>query len=506
MVSKNLKREYVLKDGSRLVVDSGQVTAFRPAQHVKPQARPLIQRLVNVWNAAFGRVDPTKTTEQGASGTSAPSIAQLTNIQQRYDRWQVIAECRKMVDNDPRARRSTKKFAREAVRKGATIAITGESAQDRKARGIADRIQRMANPKLDSWAWMLTVEGDLFIQAIASADGLEDAKRMPAASMERLTDDTDEFIDPAQAFEQIDVVTQSTVATFPLALMCHTKWDAIDGERYGYPEIIAARRRWELLELTEEAQAVRRMSRAAKQTLWNVGSPEKPGTPDEVAAFRADNGKVEGKRDVFDPMNVALDVFGNGLVKGEVLEGDRSVHEVDDIRYAQNVYASAGLPTPPPIYNLDAEAVNRDVVEDLREEWLKETETLTALMEQVVTWLFELALLLEDILPETVQYSVRIPSSTIERPKDVVDRIVTLRQQDPPLISFERAVQILAEFTDCEDPEEEMARIEKEIAEKRAYEEKRDASRLQAKQQTQLSKLSNGKGKASNGRASMPVN
>ncbi|MBN9503646.1 MAG: hypothetical protein BGO01_20625 [Armatimonadetes bacterium 55-13] len=495
---RTTRQEFELKDGTRLVIDSGQVTAFRPAQHVKPQAQGLIARIQNAFNRAFKRVDPTQTTEQGTSGTTSPSIAHLLNIQQRYDRWAVISDCRKMIDDDGRARRATKKFAREAVRKGATIMVDGESGMANQARAIADEVQEIVKPKLFSWAWMLIVEGDLFVQKIAGEGRLVDVKRMPAASMERLTDDTDEFIDPVKAFEQIDVLTQETVASFAQWVITHVKWDAIDGERYGQPEILTGRRHWDLLNLSEEAQSVRRMSRAAKQVLWNIGTEGSPGEAEHVKEFREINGKVEGRRDVFDPMDIALDIYGNGLVKAEVLEGDRNVHEVDDIRYAQNVYVSGDLPTPGPIFNLDSESINRDVVKDLREEWLKETQVLTEIIEAVVKDIFETALLLAGILPEFIDFTVRIPSGSIEKPQEVIDWVTKLRSAKPtPLISFQRAVQILAEFTDIDDPEEEMKRIEQEISDQREYEEKQQAAQIGRQQDLQLSKLSNGKAKPS---------
>ena len=240
------------------------------------------------------------------------------------------------------------------------------------------------------------------------------------------------------------------------------------------------------------------MSRAAKQVLWNIGTEGSPGEAEHVKEFREINGKVEGRRDVFDPMDIALDIYGNGLVKAEVLEGDRNVHEVDDIRYAQNVYVSGDLPTPGPIFNLDSESINRDVVKDLREEWLKETQVLTEIIEAVVKDIFETALLLAGILPEFIDFTVRIPSGSIEKPQEVIDWVTKLRSAKPtPLISFQRAVQILAEFTDIDDPEEEMKRIEQEISDQREYEEKQQAAQIGRQQDLQLSKLSNGKAKPS---------
>ena len=103
--------------------------------------------------------------------------------------------------------------------------------------------------KLFPWAWGITVEGDLFTQMVVAPNsgmpsGLEPigCKRMPTVGMERLTDDSDEFQDPRRAYQQIDSVSNEVIATWPEALMCHTKWDAFDGDRYGTSELIAFRR------------------------------------------------------------------------------------------------------------------------------------------------------------------------------------------------------------------------------------------------------------------------
>jgi hypothetical protein len=450
-----------------LATDSGLET-FRPARHVKPAG--IVKKALRSLARALRWVDPSRTTEQGSAGAASPSTYAYSLLAQRYERRQLIEDCRLMVFDDPRARRSTQMFAREAVRGGCTVQVSQGAPRRlaQRAQAIADEVVALANPKLFSWAWMLVVEGDLFVQAVVSGDRVTNAKRMPAVSIERLTDDTDEFQDPARAFEQIDIASNETVTEFPLLLMHHARWNYVDGERYGTPEVVAGRRMREKLELQEESQSIRRMVRAAITRLWSVGDKDNPGKATEVDQFKADNGFAEGRREVYDPTEVARDLFGNGLVTCQTLDGDPHIHEVDDLKYLQNVYASAALPTPPPLFNLDAESVNRDVLDDLRTEWLKQTQVLTGEMAALVRWLVEVALLLDGILPETVPFEVRFSDSSIEKPSEVVGRVLDIRRDR--LISRRKAVQLLAEYIGVTDVDAEIAAIEAEESAARAEE------------------------------------
>lgn len=484
------------REGLRAAGDSGMVSRVHRADYVKEEQAGLFARIGAAFARAFRRVPGRLSTFQGSASAASPAALPFQLYALRYDRRQVITDCRQMYASDSRCRRAVNLFAREAVREGATISVattgrgpTGQRA--RLARECARTVEALVNPGINSWARMLVVEGDLFLQFGVFEDRLVTIQRMPAAAMERLSDDTDDFPDPGVAFAQVDTLTNQEVATFPLWAIYHGRWNHIDGERYGESELIAARRTRRLLELSEDSQVRRRMVRAPLRRLWNIGSTEHPGEESDISNFKAQNGFVEGAREAFDPVEACRDVFGNGLVSAETLEGDPHVHEIRDLLHLQNVYASAGLPTPPPLYNLDAEAVNRDVLEDLRAEWLKETKTLTAEMKEAVRAAMDLALLLSGILPESVDYTIHFSESSIETPTEIVERVLKARQnitggtRDPhpdPLLSRRRAVQLLGEFFDVEDVDAELAEIDRELS---ALEAQRQA-RLEALQQAPL--------------------
>ncbi len=331
----------------------------------------------------------------------------------------------------------------------------------KQAQNILSAVQAIVNGKLESWAKMLIVEGDLFLQLIVSEEGqLVDVKRMPAASMERNTDDTDEFIDPLKAFSQVDIMTRETVATFPIGLMHHLRWDHVDGERYGTSELISARRIRRLLEIVEEGQVIRRMTRAAPTRLWNIGNQVDSGNIDDIKEFKQNNGFVEGARDIYDPREIAKDFFGDGLVSVQTVDTEGAIGEIEDINYFANLYTASGLPTPSPIYGFDAYQINRDILDSIRAEWLKETQILTGMMEQAIRWICDTALALNGFMHELTPYKIAFSVSTVEEPHEVQNRVI--EAYEAGLLSQKTAVQTISEYYNINDVDNELQAIQQD--------------------------------------------
>ena len=462
----------------RAVMDSGMVSNFTKSQHQKPQFNSFYKSIQQKFTAAFSK-HSTNTSEQGSSQFASPSIAQMSLWNLRYERRAVIKDTNLMFFDDPRIRKAVIKYAREAVRDGCTIVVSGRargSAGSRfnKAVDISMHIQQLVNPLLESWACMSLVDGELFVQACVSDDGKEivTAKRMPTASMERNTDDTDSFTDPLNAFSQVDTLTNATVANFPLALMHHMRWNLVDGDRYGTSDLIAVRRAYRLNEMMMEAQIRRRMARASQKILWSIGTKENMGQPQDIENFKEMNGFNEGRREALNPMEVSRDFFSNGGTDAKAIEGDQTVHFIDDIDFQQNIML-AGLCTPGPLFNLASTGINRDILADMRAEWLKDTKAMSAKLTEVIAWLFELALLLAGIDPRFVQYSIQFSESSIETPSEIVDR--TLKAYNNgygqglsfvwmPLITKEQAIQNLAPLLGVADVKSMIAQVDAERA------------------------------------------
>ncbi len=542
----------------------GSMDYYRPAQHKKPQSFiiSVVQKLFNLRNRGPGEM--VATTEQGSSAVS-PSIYQFQRYDQIYQRQSIIADANAMIREDPRAKRSVDKFAREAVRGGCVITLNQEllrtevqspeiteenaaklqqinleggsdalEAPDQAGLGVNNTgggavnmanvpnsnsidpqyvqgsetiemipseaqlllspepvgqnqsvlpplppemiqrleqaqvilsgIQSIVNTKVESWARMLIVEGDLFLQLVISEDEktgisqIVDVQRMPAAAMERNVDDMDNFINPMEAFSQVDIMTRETVTTFPAALMQHFRWNHIDGELYGESELIASRRLRRLLEVIEEGQVIRRMTRAAPTRLWNIGTSENPGNIDDIKEFKQNNGFVDGVRDIYDPNEIPKDFFGDGLIEVQTVSTEGEIGEIQDIQYFSNLYTAAGLPTPSPIYGFDAYQINRDIMQDIRTEWLKETQVLTNQMEKAVRWICDTALLLNGYLPEATPYKIAFSVSTVELPFEAQQRVIEAYQAG--LLSQKTALQNIAEYYNINDIDQELEAIQ----------------------------------------------
>lgn len=301
------------------------------------------------------------------------------------------------------------------------------------------------------------LEGDLFTQFVIGENRQISAiKRMPAISMERLTDDADEIIDPRRAFAQLDSLTFEEFATFTEELMCHTRWNWIDGDRYGTSDCVTVRRAAHYLELMEDMQRGRRMGRASLRLHHKIGVPGSIGNDKAVTNYQALNGMVEGDIDAQDPMTALRDYFSDGNVEIKAIEGDTSIEKIDDIRYFQALLC-AGLPTPGVFYGVDIDSVNRDVVEDMRELWLQSCAKLQEAESEVITHGFKLGCAQHDIDAELLEWSIDCDPASIERPGEHIDWLV--KGTGGPVISEETGVKIASRHTKVPDVEKELEKV-----------------------------------------------
>ena len=449
--------------GNRIYVttDSGILSSFEPARHSKPES--VFSRIETTVRRFVEWINPNSTSQQGSAAAS-PSTYYQSLWAQRYERAAMVADCRRLYLQDTRVFKSINLYAAEATRGGVQIRVDGDHEMAKKAKKIAKKVLRlMPDATLESWARLLMLEGDLFIQNVVDFQDKHIVRlmRMPAAGIERLSNDADDFEDPMRAFSQVDTVTWQdvNVNAWPQVVMAHVRWLHCDGDRYGTPEIVACRRAFRMLDLVEASQTVRRMGRASNSRLWNIGDKNKPGNSAQVLAFQNENGMLKGNREPFDAMESVRDFFGNGTISCTSLDGDPNIHEVADLKYLQNV-ACVGLPTPMGIMGLDTEAINRDVLEDERDQWLKDTYRMTQALDQVVNHVFRLYLMLQGIDPEYVDWTTVWSHSSVEKEADRITSIIATKEAG--LLSRETAMANLAEYFGVEDVEQEAARIDEE--------------------------------------------
>lgn len=435
----------------------------------------LVGRLSALWRRARRRpADDAATTEQGTSATASPSAEQFQLWQLRYERRGIIADLRRLADEEPRFARALRKLAREAVRKGVRITIN----EGPKRGPVADRYRRaqaileetlkacdLGPAKLRSWAWALPLEGDLFVQLVVADGRVVDAKRMPSASMERNTDSQDRFFDVERAFSQIDVQTNTDITQFAAWQIHHERWNHLDGERYGRSEFLQLRRPARNLQLLEQAQVIRRIVRAALRLLHKVGNKDKPGLAKDVEDYKAFNNLAAQSQGGFDPTIAMRDYYGNGLTEVVAIPGDPNVHEIADLEYFRDAFA-AGTGVPKAMLGWADKEINRDILKDQIEQWLKEVQDLTDAIKNVVRSILDLSLLLAGIDPETVPYDLVFSQNTTETATERQTRVAAALQAG--MISRRIAVSAVAEDYDFDDVDEVLAEIEADESDRQA--------------------------------------
>ena len=451
---------YPTPDGA--IVDAGAITTYRQATHAKPQS--LLRRIGReVALASQPWVDARLTTQQGSQAASPATYFQ-TLWPQRLEKAQYVGDCYTQYLTDQTCFKSVNMFVDEALRGGVKIRVVGCDAPGfsvEDCQDIADEYCKTIWPteQLKGAGKTAVVGGDLYTAFYTYKDELRGFLTLPAAGMERCTDDADQFTNPDRAFAQIDTNSWSDVVYFPLWQVSHTRWNYLPGEKYGIPELMPVRRLARILMLCETAKVTQIMARAPMRYHWKIGDPENAASLQEVKDVMALNGFVEGRREIMDPAEQARDIFTNGVGDVKVLEGDQQVHQVEHLRYILDRYCN-GLPTPRQLMPLGAENINRDVLKEIRAQWQLDTRRVNEAVDEPVKYGYQIQLALYNCDPHKVKFETMWTKSTTETEADRNESLCSLR--DRKLISRRTAVGMLQEYTRIADVDEEIKQIEKE--------------------------------------------
>lgn len=454
--------------GTFALADSGAITMYRPAQTTKPaKFLEAIGRRVRTFDGPF--VPSSRTTQQGTSAASASTYYQSL-WPQRFEKAFYIADCFQLYFTDSACYKACNMYVNEAIRGGVKIRVSGNDALSKRCQDIADDyIKRL-------WTYEALFEngiaqivgGDLYLQAacvdvplrgIPTNGSIDHFLTLPAAGMERCTDDADQFIDPAKAFSQVDTQTWGDVAYFPLWQVCHTRWNHVAGEKYGVPEILSARKLGRMVELLESAKVLQNQARSSMRLHWKFGTPENPASPQEVQDLMALNGYVQGKIEPLNPNEGLRNFFTNSVSEIVPIEGDAHIHQIDHIKYMLDRYAN-GLPTPRVLMNLGAENINRDVLKDIKAQWMADTVRLNKALEKHIKTFFELSLMLQNIDPKLIKYECVWTKSTIMSEFEQMQMII--EAVEARLISRQWGAQMAQMITNVPDIDEDRKQIEKE--------------------------------------------
>ena len=462
------------------ILDSGAVSMFRPAMHQKPTS--LLQRFGNQIEAIRGRhVMPAVTSQQGTAAAS-PATYRQTLWPQRFEKAQYIGDNWNQWYNDPACRKACNMYVFEAVRGGVRVQVQEGGSMQKDAQEIANVYCKKwpvhGGPEdgisLMGAGLCAMIAGEFWPQAAfrgSETDGYVDHfLNMPAVGMERNTDDADQFVDPLKAYSQVDTASWGEIATFPKYLVYNARWNWMPGAKNGNPEIISVRRLARLLELMEACKITQVQVRSSLRYVYYYGTQENPASPDEVRDLMALNGFVEGKREIFDPAEGARDIHMTGVGDVKALEGDQGVGAIDHLKYFLD-RTCTGYPTPRALMNLGAENVNRDVLQDMRAQWMADTVRVNQFIDGPFKYFLEIQWLLQGIDPAQIKYETLWTKSTTATEEEQILWHINL--VNAGMESRETAMENLQEFIRFKDVKVEMARIEKESEHAAQLEEKK---------------------------------
>ena len=342
-----------------------------------------------------------------------------------HGRHDVIRQCREMYRTDPRAEGVLRMLARDTVRSGFVVSVTGNDARSRRARTIADELvaRLRLRKRIEDWVRLGARDGDLFLEPGIGRDmHIVEVTRKPTLHMLRLSDDFDRFADPAQAFAYVDATAARTgvpgdnATYFPEFLMVHARWNHDSESRYGTPELASGRGAWKRLTEGELDVSVRRKTRAGVTYVHNLLK----ATEADIEAYKTVN-----ERWFDDPYAGIVDLFINFEGGISTLDGDPHLGELGDIHHhLQTWSASSAVPLELLAYG---ENLNRDVLEDKRRQY---DDTLVQVREwaadQIITPLLEREWLLAGILPESLTYAVTWPTAKPITPGDLATLVAAV--------------------------------------------------------------------------------
>jgi hypothetical protein len=368
---------------------------------------------------------PGESTEIGTSATPSPAIDQFLRLTtDRYQRRQIIVDVRQMLAQNPLIAEAASVFVDSAVSKGFAATVERTSARgvsggnQRKAQRIIDRTVKECDlrNKIPSWGRMMLAEGDLFLQNIEhpAARELTNIKRMPAAAMERLTDETDSFTDPLRAFRQVDTTSNTEVANFALWQVTQARWNFVDGERYGNSQYLELRGLEPAFREALRDMLIRRHSRGPLRLFHSVGNKEHPGKDADMQQYMRWNNLTDLEKE--GKLTPRTDFFGNGNTTVTALQGDAKLGDVADIEFILNCLFPR-LKMAKGLIGF-GEKVARDILDEQREFMYTAQDLLIDVLEWgAIRPSLDMALLMQGIDPDSIIYAVQFEERMTEAGK-----------------------------------------------------------------------------------------
>ncbi len=387
----------------------------------------LRQNLYNAYKSLIGRDSGLKAQDGGqitsweGSGKNSPSIDRYNRrFYEPQERRALLAQLVELLADHPVLQAALMKYAWAAVAAGFKPIVKSAMRGDEqriKAQIVINRCKKLS--KLESHLPMMAYElctfGDVFIQIATDENNeLTKIKAMPNASMERLSDDLDEWIDPQKAFLQKDVATDQIVAYFSSGQIVHGRHLLVPGHRYGSSQIFSARGT-----AKDAIDAIRSLlpRRLANQPFrwFNIqGFDNQP-----LSQTQFDEFKKNTSRKVYMQLGGTItaydEVFTNNI-NVSVLGGDKELGTMGDIEMVLDAtMAVIGVSRQLLGWGTN---INRDILDEQRAElYASQVQFCKEVTEQILMPIFEMALKLQRVNPDELEIEIEYPQELTETQK-----------------------------------------------------------------------------------------
>lgn len=380
----------------------------------------LLQRVFS----RFIRTDPVLPQESAAVSARTGEIGRRPTpedqIKYMYrqmwcdpDLRQAIQDVREMDATDGRVRRIHSRIARDVV-KGGLVMQQAQSSDALAAHwdGFRQRLQLDRVEKLKSDARGLVMEGNFPVQWVLDrAFNVVSSVRMPSETILPNVDQSGRFKDLTKAYIQMDVMTGTELASFPLWQLFHARFDPgnfDDLGSLGRPFLDAARTTWRKLIMSEEDLVIRRRTRAPLRLAHVL----KGATETELQAYRAGVEK--------DQYEITTDYYMNRDGGVSAIQGDSNLDQISDITHLMDTFF-AGSPLPKGMMGY-TDGMARDILEDLKRDYYDEIDVLQDTLAYAYEAGFRLHLLLKGVNPDTEDFRITFAERRTETPSQTTDR------------------------------------------------------------------------------------
>ncbi len=427
-----------------------------------------------------------KENKQSISFVEIPAQYETELFRIAQDRYHIVKEVNELCgeNGDIRFQRANALIGEDATKGGFSIIVNGSQKEKniKKQKGKiqndvndeSEKVQKIVDDFLErtrlhilctEHARALLRDGDLFLNVIVDKKSglITEIKRAPTLTMKKNVDEYGNFIDNKKAFSQIDVsqiyqmagenAPEGSRKDFALYQINHIRWLCDETKIYGTSQYAVARKCYKMLFKMEEALAYRRIYRSVSKRSHKLETTDIA----EIEDYKRANAMVDEHGNPTTNAHMLTDYIGN--VEVNALHDEANLDEIKDVEMIENMLW-INLLVPKAIIT-GGQGINRDVLKVQYPHYLQTLENITDRLEYGDNNIYsgyraiiDLQLLLLGINPENIYYDIvwsrKTEESTAERVESIQNALG--KSGGKQLISHEKAIQLIADDFDIEDP------------------------------------------------------